>query len=415
MLKAVPIMARGSTSSIEALAAGHPHRWAMLAGVWLLYWCFGLTAGSLAPLVAPITQDLNIGHAAMGFVFGAWQLVYIAAAAPGGMAMDLFGPRRTLFIATAVIALSGLLRAWADSYEFMLFAVAIFGLGGPLVSVGAPKVIALWFDGRDRAFAMGIYITGPSLGMITSLAFTNPLLMPVFDNDWRAVLSVYAAIAFAAALVWLVISAHPEARRVEAKLAAEPREPQLKLYGELLRLPTVRLMLLMSVGIFFFNHGLNNWLPTLLRTRGLDGTEADLWAMTPTLVGVAGSLLIPRLATPKRRFPILIALLVAALLATVLLQAMPGGLLGLGLVLQGIARSSLMTVSILILIELQEIGPRRAGAVSGLFFSAAEIGGVTGPLALGAISEATGGFELALYALSGIMLGMIMLAAFMKR
>ncbi|MEQ8698020.1 MAG: MFS transporter, partial [Bauldia litoralis] len=262
-------MARAPTPSIEALAADHPHRWAMLAGVWLLYACFGLATASLAPLVGPITRDLGVGHAAMGAVFGAWQLVYIASAAPGGMAMDRIGPRRTLFAAGMMIAISGALRASADSYSFLLFAVAIFGIGGPLVSVGAPKVIALWFDGRDRAFAMGIYITGPSLGAIAALALTNPVLMPLFDGDWRAVLATYAAAAAVASAIWLLISHHPEARRVERELALAPREPVLGVYRELLRLPTVRIMLAMSVGVFFFNHGLNNWLPTLLRGRGL--------------------------------------------------------------------------------------------------------------------------------------------------
>jgi len=408
-------MARGSTSSITALAADHPHRWAMLAGVWLLYASFGMTTASLAPLVGPITRDLGVGHAAMGLVFGAWQLVYIASAAPGGMAMDRIGPRRTLFFAGMVMALSGALRAGADSYGFFLFAVALFGIGGPLVSVGAPKVIALWFDGKDRAFAMGVYITGPSLGAIAALALTNPVLMPLFDQDWRAVLAVYAAASAAAAGIWLLISAHPQARSVEAKLAAEPREPVLKVYGELLRLPTVQLMLALSVGVFFFNHGLNNWLPTLLRGKGLSPGSADLWAMTPTLVGVIGSLLIPRLATPRRRLPILIGLLAAAFTATLLLQLSPGPLLGSGLVLQGIARSSLMTVAILILVEMPEIGARRAGAASGLFFSAAEIGGVSGPVMLGAMSEATGGFGSALYLLSGMMIVMMLIATRLKR
>jgi hypothetical protein len=77
----------------------------------------------------------------------------------------------------------------------------------------------------------------------------------------------------------------------------------------------------------------------------------------------------------------------------------PGIGLATGLTLQGIARSSLMTVAILILVEMPEIGARRAGAASGLFFSAAEIGGVTGPLALGAISEMSGGFDSALWLL----------------
>lgn len=408
-------MARGSTSSIQALAADHPHRWAMLAGVWLLYASFGMTTASLAPLVGPITSDLGVGHAAMGIVFGAWQLVYIASAAPGGMAMDRIGPRRTLFVAGMVMALSGALRVGADSYGFFLFAVALFGIGGPLVSVGAPKVIALWFAGKDRAFAMGVYITGPSLGAIAALALTNPVLMPLFDNDWRAVLAVYAAASAVAALIWLAISAHPEARKVEARLAAEPREPVLRVYGELLRLPTVQLMLVISIGVFFFNHGLNNWLPTILRDKGLAPETADLWALTPTLVGVVGSLLIPRLATPRRRLPIMLGLLAAAFLATLLLQLAPGPLLGSGLVLQGIARSSLMTVAILILVELPEIGARRAGAASGLFFSAAEIGGVSGPVMLGVISQSTGDFDAALYLLSGMMIVMMLVTACLKR
>ena len=50
-------------------------RWWLLAGLWLLYTAFGLTATSIAPLVIPIEKDLDITHAAMGSVMGAWQLV----------------------------------------------------------------------------------------------------------------------------------------------------------------------------------------------------------------------------------------------------------------------------------------------------------------------------------------------------
>ncbi len=37
-----------------------PYRWAMLGGVWLLYFCFGLIAAAMAPLVQPITEDLGL-------------------------------------------------------------------------------------------------------------------------------------------------------------------------------------------------------------------------------------------------------------------------------------------------------------------------------------------------------------------
>ena len=55
----------------------HPYRWLMLGGVWLLYFCFGLSIAALAPLVQPITRELDISLVVMGWIFGAWPLVYI--------------------------------------------------------------------------------------------------------------------------------------------------------------------------------------------------------------------------------------------------------------------------------------------------------------------------------------------------
>ena len=60
------------------------NRWWLLAGLWLLYTAFGLTATCIAPLVIPIEKELGITHAAMGSIMGVWQLVYSIAALPGG-------------------------------------------------------------------------------------------------------------------------------------------------------------------------------------------------------------------------------------------------------------------------------------------------------------------------------------------
>ena len=109
----------------------------MLAGVWLIYCCFGLTMAAMAPLVQPISQDLALSRSAMGSILGIWPLVYIGAAMPAGSLLDRFGLRRSLFVAALVIALSGALRAAAPGYAGLAFAVAVFGLGGPLVSTSA--------------------------------------------------------------------------------------------------------------------------------------------------------------------------------------------------------------------------------------------------------------------------------------
>ena len=83
-----------------------------------------------------------------------------------------------------------------------------------------------------------------------------------------------------------------------------------------------------------------------------------------------------------------------------LLQFEHQGILTVGLIIQGIARSSLMTVLVLTLVELPGIGERYAGLASGLFFTAAELGGVMGPTLLGITYDYSGDFTLGLGLLS---------------
>jgi cyanate permease len=386
------------------------YRWVVLGGVWLLYFAFGVTMASMGPLVAPITAELGIGHATMGAILGAWPLVYIAAAIPCGMALDRLGARVALLLAALIIGASGAARGLAASEAAMFAAVGLFGIGGPLISIGAPKLIAQWFEGPSRGTAMGIYITGPSLGGIAALSLTNGVLMPLTGQDWRLVLFLYAGFAAACGAVWLAIASHPAARAADAR-PAEGKKFDLAAFAEILRLRQVRLVLAMSIGIFFFNHGLNNWLPEILRLRGLTPALAGYWASLPTVVGVIGALVIPRFATADRRSRVMIGLFVSAFCASLLLHAMPGPWLTAGLILQGIARSSMMTVAILLLMETPGIPKARLGLAGGLFFTAAEIGGVMGPLTLGILSDLTGGFTVPLAAISLVclvLLGLIL-------
>ena len=179
----------GGPESAPTAPAAHPFRWALLAGSWLIYYAFGLVAASMAPLVQPITAELGLSHAAMGSIFGAWPLVYIASAAPCGSVLDRFGLRASLFAAAILIGLSGLLRAGAAGYLGLYVAVAVFGFGGPLVSVGGPKLIGQWFEGKERGLAVGLLVTGSALGNVSALSLTNSLVMPLVGGSWRRALS----------------------------------------------------------------------------------------------------------------------------------------------------------------------------------------------------------------------------------
>ena len=401
----------GEADSPRLLPTAHPYRWVMLGGVWLLYFCFGLTVAAMAPLVRPITDELGLSHSAMGGVLGAWPLVYIASAIPCGALLDRVGARRALFLAVVIVALSGALRGLATSQLGMFLAVGLFGLGGPLISVGAPKLVALWFDGKERGLAMGVYMTGTALGGIVALSLTSSVFMPLTGQSWRMVLFIYAGVVLGCGIAWLAIASHWAAQSVERQVAAEPKQPQLQVFARLVRLRPVQLVLMMSMGVFFFNHALNNWLPEILRSGGMSATAAGYWASIPTAVGILGALAIPRLAVPSRRLAILLCLFVCAGVAALLIQSPAGAALASGLVLQGIARTSLMTVLVLVLANSRGVDARTMGLAGGLFFTAAEIGGVLGPLSVGLLSDATGGFSAGLFLLSGVCVVLIVLLA----
>ena len=402
-------------------ASPHWYRWILLAGVWAMYCSFGLIVTSLAPLVGLIESDLDISHSAMGSVMGAWQLIFIISAIPCGILLDKISVRSALTLGGLIIAASALARGFADSYAMLMIAVMLFGVGGPIISTGAPKVVTQHFDGQSRGLATGIYMTGPSIGGVVSLTLTHSMLVPFFDDSWRAVMFLWGGFAAGVSILWWLLTTINPIPKTQEDMhqgtleAATAPLKQTQIIMNLLRQPSVVLVLLMGVGVFMFNHGLMNWLPALLEEGGLSEVDSGYWAAIPTVVGIAGSLLIPRLATPERRYHILIALTLCAALASILLQFSADLPRITGLVMQGIARSSLMTVLILTLLELPAVGEKYAGIASGIFFTAAEVGGVLGPISLGILYDVSGGFSAGLYLLSSISLLIAISAMALKR
>lgn len=390
--------------------APSPLRWLVLLGVWTIYAAFGLIASSLAPLVKLVEHDLALSHGEMGSVMGAWQLVYIVAALPCGVLLDRLGSRWALLLGALCIAASVYGRSQADSFAGLLAAVMLFGIGGPIISAGAPKVIAAWFQGAERGLAMGIYITGPAVGGVVSLTLTHAWLLPLFDQDWRVLMIVWAAVALVSGILWWLIASLPGIRPLADERHNATHTPHREVLGSLIAQPAVRLVLAMAGGVFLISHGMTNWLPAMLVHGGMDEVSAGYWSALPIVVGILGSLILPRLAVPARRFRILDLLCAALLFASLLLQFSAHEFLVPGLVLQGIARSTLTTVLVLALVELPGIGARHAGVASGLFFGAGEIGGMLGPLLLGLLYDLTHGFAVGLGVFSLISFGLVVSA-----
>ena len=164
-----------------------------------------------------------------------------------------------------------------------------------------------------------------------------------------------------------------------------------------------------------FNHGLNNWLPQVLRGQGFSAVDAGYWAAIPTAIGILGSLFIPRYAGGTRSVPVLRLLLVFAAFAALGLTLLSGLTLLFPLLAQGIARSSLMTVTMLVMMQCKAVDDKNMGAAGGLFFTAGEVGGVLGPFLFGVVADLTGSFDLALSGLTGLCLLMLALSFALSR
>ncbi len=399
------------TAATEPTSATVPHRWLLLGGVWLIYFSFGMVGSSFAPLIDFVRSDLGIGEARMGFILGAWPLGYVFAALPAGILLDRIGSRAGLFIAASVIGLSAFGRAVADTPGEMLAAVLLLGIGGPMISVGAPKLIATLFDGRSRGTAMGIYISGPSLGAVVAVGATNSILMPAFGQDWRAVMACHAAITITSGLAWLVVSRlmPPPVGQTGAN-RSHPR-----VFAQLLASASIRTVLLLAVGIFFINHALNNWLPQIMEWHGHAASRAGYLASIPNMVGLLAAVLVPRFVPEASRVSALAALLTCSFVAAVMLQIGSNPVLVCGLVLQGFARGAMMTFAVLILLDLPGMPRDSLGLAGGMFFTTAQIGGVLGPLTFGILLQGTGSFTAPLIALAGLCLALLGLLRVLRR
>lgn len=379
-----------------------PYRWVMLGLACFLYAAFSMVNASLTPLVAPVSEDLGLSRTAMGSVLGAWPFIYLFMALPAGAAIDKWGLKPSLLVGISFIALSQLLRVVSFDYITILLAVAVFGIGGPFISVGCPKLTTVWFNNKELPTAMGIYTVAPSIGSIFALSTANSVVMPLTGYSWRLTLALYTLVVIAAALAWFIFARNEDRAGISEHASTEPKASTLEVFGSLMRLSLVQIILIMSVGTFMIGHGFGNWLPEVLRTGGMTPAEAGFWASLPTVVGIAGALSIPRFITPARQAPMLTAIFAAQLASALLVGFTQGWPLYLGLVLAGIGRGVTNPLLVLFLARSPQVGPKNMGVAGGMYFTAGEIGGVSGPVIVGLLADMMGGFQGGLLFIAGV-------------
>lgn len=382
----------------------------MLLLSWLLYFSFGLTQASMFMVIGPIREELALSYTQAGIVLGGWQLVYMIAAVPVGVLLDRFSMKTVLFLGILVVALSQLLRSYANDFGSLLFAVALLGLGGPVVSVGLPKVIATYFTGRPRQLASGIYITGAQTGQMTALAVTSVVMVALADS-WRVTLQVYAVVVLVLALVWLIGARSSSPTHT----ATAVRTSMLAGLKYVVKIRAVWLIVIVGFAGFLASHGYRSWLPELMVSRGFDSTAAGLLAALPAASGLIGSIVVVRFVPRRLRRGLVVTLLAVVGVAMVTVTLVSGAALIAVLAVEGFCAAALLPLMMNTLMELPEVGPRYVSIAAALYFTFGEIGGFAGPVIIGAVVGQTGSFVLGVLAIAVVMWVMIVPALAIPR
>ena len=110
--------------------------------------------------------------------------------------------------------IAGFLKATVGAHEVITtimlnwtvvwVGVFLFGLGGPLVSIGAPKFVSMSFGAHRRTRAVSAYVTAPPLGATVAAAGAHSVFIPLFGS-WRGAFSLYGVFALGSTVVWATV------------------------------------------------------------------------------------------------------------------------------------------------------------------------------------------------------------------
>lgn len=238
----------------------------------------------LAVVAADLSRDLNLDSEGLGLLLSAWFGAFAAAQLPVGMALDRFGPRRTLSagLCSAVVGATGL-----------AFSTGLFGasVAMGLIGAGCAPVLMAGYYLIARTYPLAQFATMSSLllglGSLGDPLSGMPLALAVQAFGWRAaVCGVAALTALGAAATTLLIRDPP---RAENPIGTSR-------LGSIVRVMAMRqlwpLLPLALVGYAFVASTRGIWItPYLERVHGLSATSSSVAATVMGLCMAAGALL----------------------------------------------------------------------------------------------------------------------------
>ena len=299
-------------------------RWLALAIIFLSFIQFTLNWFCIIPGFGGIIAEMHLSFAQIGVVVGVFIAGYGIAHIPGGWLSEWVGLRDALLLGIAVEPLGAALTGLASSFEVLLVARLLCGIGASIYVGCAVGLTAAWFHNRELALANSI---------VTGVAFTVGAAIGLFAwgsimaaLGWRGGILVGADVGLATLLLMLVAFPTPPSGASEVVRGEHLGAASLRrVFGNSL----LWLMGLSFLGAYGSYFSAAQLLPHYAQAQlGLDLETAERISVILLVSGIPGAFVGGWLA--DRVFGIVPVFLVSCLLEGAALIAVPHlGLAGL--------------------------------------------------------------------------------------
>ena len=352
-------------------------RWRILAALTAARVSMGFQFQAVACAAPFLAPDLGLDKTQLGWLIGLYLLPGIFMALPGGLLGARFGDKRVVLAGLLLMAAGGVWLANAHSFAEAVAARVLAGAGAVALNVLLTKMVADWFEGRDRLLAMSMLINAWPIGIGLALFLLGPAAEA---QGWPAAMLATAGLALAGfALVAAAYRAPPTAAQAAPGLglsALGGRE-----WG---------LLLLASVPWMAFNAGYQivvSFLPAFFLERGLSVAASGATVAFNTLL-IIGSVQVGGLLLKRMRRPDLLchAAIVGWAITTAFLihSSEPLPWLVLGGLMVG------LPAGLFVSLPTEVLRPEVRAAGMGLFYTVFYVGAAIFPGIAGALYDATG-------------------------
>ena len=367
----------------------------LLAGVLLVALNLRGPVVAVAPVVDDMRRDLHVGAGTIGLLTSIPVLCFGLAAPPASLLIARTGVHRAVLVSMIGVLAGTLLRS-LGSPTAAIAGTVVMGLAITVGNIVVPVVIGRDFPGATDVVTAA-YTAALNIGSTLTAALTAPLAHLI---GWRAALAAWGLLVAVAAVVWTAALRRQVARAVAAG-TTPPVPPAAVPRSSVWRQPVAWGLTLAFAGQAFSYFGATAWLPTLLADENsMSKAAAGVSSSLFQVLAVVGALSIPALVAWWKR-PSLVLFAVTVLWAT-----LPIGLLvapslwALWCCLAGIAQGGGVTVVFIAIVrrsrDLTENRRLSAMVQGGGYVVAA-----TGPLVIGAVHDATGGWTVPLLVILG--------------